>query len=210
MIQFNKREKIMLSIIVISFLFFVSYEFLPQFEAEPPSFEEQLQEEDVSPSDMQVQKGEEINQQTKEVTQEIVIDIKGAVQKPGVYTIHNTARVTDVIAKAGGVLPEADLTQVNLAAKIYDEMMIYVPTKGEDVSVTTAIRTDVNSTGKISINKADEAQLVTLDGIGPAKAKAIIAYREENGPYKSAEDLLSVSGIGQKTLDAIKEKIVVH
>lgn len=205
MIPFNKREKMMLVIIIVSFLFFVSYEFYTSFQTEIPPFEEQLQEGEgyVEPNEL-VEKREE------EQVQDVVVDIKGAVEKPGVYTISKNARVNDVVEKAGGALPQANLSQVNLAIKVYDEMMIYIPTVGEEINKNADYSSIINSSGKISINQADESQLVTLDGIGPAKANAIIAYRQENGPFKSVDDLLHVSGIGQKTLDAIKEKIVVH
>jgi competence protein ComEA len=140
----------------------------------------------------------------------IVVDIKGAVARPGVYEIKDMARVNDVVAMAGGFTKEADQTKVNLAAKVHDEMMIYVPARGEtnipsiDSSVVSS-----NDSKKIYINTASEKEILQLPGIGPTKAAAIIAYREEHGPFQKAENLLNVAGIGEKTLEKIKEHIVV-
>jgi competence protein ComEA len=140
----------------------------------------------------------------------IAVDIKGAVARPGVYEIKDTARVNDVVAMAGGFTKEADQTKVNLAAKVHDEMMIYVPARGEtnipsiDSSVVSS-----NDSKKIYINTASEEEILQLPGIGPTKAAAIIAYREKHGPFQKAEDLLNVTGIGEKTLEKIKEHIVL-
>ncbi|BDG31295.1 helix-hairpin-helix domain-containing protein [Parageobacillus thermoglucosidasius] len=140
----------------------------------------------------------------------IVVDIKGAVVRPGVYEIKDTARVNDVVAIAGGFTKEADQTKVNLAAKVHDEMMIYVPARGEtNVSSIDSPAISSSESNKVHINTASEEEILRLSGIGPAKAAAIIAYREEHGPFKKAEDLLNVTGIGEKTLEKIKEQIVV-
>ena len=140
----------------------------------------------------------------------IVVDIKGAVARPGVYEIKDTARVNDVVAMAGGFTKEADQTKVNLAAKVHDEMMIYVPARGETniPSIDDSLIRS-NDSNKIHINTASEEEILQLPGIGPAKAAAIIAYREEHGPFQKVEDLSNVTGIGEKTLEKIKEHIVV-
>ena len=140
----------------------------------------------------------------------IVVDIKGAVARPGVYEIKDTARVNDVVAMAGGFTKEADQTKVNLAAKVHDEMMIYVPARGETniPSIDDSLIRS-NDSNKIHINTASEKEILQLPGIGPAKAAAIIAYREEHGPFQKVEDLSNVTGIGEKTLEKIKEHIVL-
>ena len=140
----------------------------------------------------------------------IVVDIKGAVAQPGVYEIKDAARVNDVVAMAGGFTKEADQTKVNLAAKVHDEMMIYVPARGETniPSIDDSLIRS-NDSNKIHINTASEKEILQLPGIGPAKAAAIIAYREEHGPFQKVEDLSNVTGIGEKTLEKIKEHIVV-
>lgn len=140
----------------------------------------------------------------------IVVDIKGAVARPGVYEINDTARVNDVVAMAGGFTKEADQTKVNLAAKVHDEMMIYVPARGEtNVSSANPPLIPSSDSKKVHINTASEEEILQLSGIGPSKAAAIIAYREEHGPFEKVEDLLNVTGIGEKTLEKIREQIVV-
>lgn len=142
----------------------------------------------------------------------IVIDIKGAVEKPGVYTMTEGERVIDAIKRAGGLLPDAEENVINLAGLLKDEMVIYVPKKGEEISQPAfqAIGTSGEDDGKVRINSATSEELQKLQGIGPSKASAIIAYREENGPFKTVDDLLNVSGIGEKTLENIKDQIVVN
>lgn len=148
----------------------------------------------------------------KEVSNVIVIDIKGAVKKPGVYTMNEGDRVVDAIEKAGGFLKEADQNQLNLASLLKDEMVIYVPKKGEQQEKplqAAANGLSQEEDGKIRINSASVEELQKLQGIGPSKAQAIVTYREENGPFKTVEDLLEVSGIGEKTLENIKDDIVI-
>lgn len=140
----------------------------------------------------------------------VMVDIKGAVVHPGVYEIRDATRVNDVVAMAGGFTKEADETKVNLAAKIYDEMMIYVPARGEtNVPSAAASSIQANDSNKVYINTASEQEILQLPGIGKTKAQAIIAYRQEHGPFQRVEDLLNVTGIGEKTLEKIKEHIVV-
>jgi competence protein ComEA len=148
-------------------------------------------------------------QERKEETKTVMVDIKGAVVHPGVYEIRNTARVNDVVALAGGFTREADETKVNLAAKVHDEMMIYVPVRGETNAPSAVPSLQADDSNKIYINTASEQEISQLPGIGKTKAQAIIAYREEHGPFQKTEDLLNVTGIGEKTLEKIKEYIVV-
>ncbi|MED5078103.1 helix-hairpin-helix domain-containing protein [Geobacillus stearothermophilus] len=148
-----------------------------------------------------------------EASKTVVVDVKGAVANPGVYEVAADARVRDVIALAGGLADEADETKVNLAAKVHDEMMIYVPKKGEDAPASNAVSkspSDGDRNGmQVAINTATEEELMQLPGIGPAKANAIIAYREEHGPFRRVEDLLNVTGIGEKTLEKLKPYLLV-
>ncbi|GGJ63202.1 competence protein ComEA [Anoxybacillus voinovskiensis] len=149
-------------------------------------------------------------QETKEEKQApslVVVDVKGAVVRPGVYELAENARVRDAIALASGFTNEADQTKVNLAAKVHDEMMIYVPVKGENAPAP-----DHTSDGKeqIDINHATIEDIQKIQGIGPTKAAAIIAYREEHGPFRKIEDLLNVSGIGEKSLEKMKGQIIIR
>ncbi|GMB07560.1 competence protein ComEA [Thermolongibacillus altinsuensis] len=151
---------------------------------------------------------ESVEAEAKPLT--VFVDVKGAVVHEGVYEVDESSRIKDVIQLAGGFTEEADRTKVNLAAKVQDEMMVYVPKKGEETpTVMSEQTTAAGNEKKVNINTATAEELQTLSGIGPAKADAIIAYREENGPFQKIEDLLNVSGIGEKSLEKIKEQIIV-
>lgn len=153
-----------------------------------------------------------------ELPEKIIVDVKGQVKKPGVYPSSQEERVIDVINRAGGLTESADESQVNFAEHVQDAMVIYIPAIGE-VEMETADTQTGNFTGnsggdnqqaKVNLNKADETELQTLPGIGPAKATAIVQYRETNGPFKTIEDLKNISGIGDKTFEKLKDHIDVH
>ena len=135
-----------------------------------------------------------------------VVDIKGAIAKPGVYEVSPDARVNDVILTAGGFTSDADQSQINLAQKVQDEMIIIVPKIGDESESGAG---SVESNGKIKVNMATQEEIEQLPGIGPAKAQAIIQHREEHGLFNSIEDLLNVSGIGQKTLENMQDTIQI-
>ena len=138
----------------------------------------------------------------------IMIDVQGSVKKPGVYQMKIGDRVIHAIEKAGGFLEEAEIRSVNQALKISDEMVIYVASKGEEYeNQEGGSNNDHPVSEKININSADQSILQTLNGVGPAKAESIIAYREEHGPFSSLDQLLEVKGIGEKTIEDWKDKI---
>lgn len=145
----------------------------------------------------------------------VMVDIKGAVQKPGVYQLPKDARVKDALAQAGGATKEADLRQLNLASKLQDEMAVYIPAAGEEIPPSSPV-SSISSSGTsndqplVNINTANTDELQTLNGIGPSKASAIVSYREENGLFQTVEDLGQVSGIGDKSLEKIKAQITVQ
>ncbi|WP_100372223.1 helix-hairpin-helix domain-containing protein [Bacillus sp. FJAT-45037] len=145
--------------------------------------------------------------------QTVTVDVKGAVVAPGVYVLEEERRVHEAIELAGGFLDDAYGDGVNLAAKLHDEMVIFVPTEGEleMAEFTQSIGGEGSSggDGKISLNQATQAELETLPGIGPAKATAIIQYREEKGRFEQIEDLMDVSGIGQKSFEKFQDLISV-
>jgi competence protein ComEA len=155
---------------------------------------------------------------SKKEPQNIMVDVKGQIQHPGIYQSTTDERVMDVINRAGGFTVKADENQVNLAEHVHDEMVIYIPAKGEGVPQQTVgegsssiiTQSTTESQGKVDLNKADINQLQTLPGIGPAKAAAIIEYREKSGKFNTPEDLKNISGIGDKTFDKLKDLIVVH
>ncbi|MBR7553350.1 helix-hairpin-helix domain-containing protein [Allobacillus sp. GCM10007491] len=137
------------------------------------------------------------------------VDIKGMVQKPGVYQLTEGDRVKDAIQIAGGFVEDADELMVNMAALVHDEMVIYVPMKGEEGEGTYSSQRVMAEEGKVRINTAELNEIMTLPGIGEQKAKSIIEYRETNGKFQSVEDLLQISGIGEKTLERFRDMVIV-
>ncbi|WNF37693.1 helix-hairpin-helix domain-containing protein [Bacillaceae bacterium IKA-2] len=152
----------------------------------------------------------EIEIEEKVVVENVVVDLKGAVNDPGVYVMEQGKRIVDVIERANGFLKEANKDVINLALLLEDEMVIFVPLHGEEAEVTEQFTiSSSKDNGKVNINRATAEQLEKIPGIGPAKAAAIIASREEQGTFKSAEEIVRVSGIGQKSLEAMLEFIEV-
>lgn len=168
------------------------------------------------------------------IAKEIMVDVKGFVVNPGIYKLKEESRVIDAINAAGGVLEGADTSVLNLSKKLKDEMVIIVyssyqvenfkKVKEEEQQTQDGCINGVNEVENdacieekveekestlVSINTATLEELMTLEGIGEAKAKSIIAYREEHGPYQAIEDLLNVSGIGESLLAKIKENITL-
>ncbi|MFC4022731.1 helix-hairpin-helix domain-containing protein [Oceanobacillus longus] len=184
---------IVASLVILLFLVFTR-------EKESEHFQTDLHA--VTPSENLLEQKSESSQNSNMA----IIDVKGAVLKPGVYEIKLDSRINDIILMAGGFTADADQSQVNLAQKVQDEMIIIVPTTEADVP---AGETLTNSNGKVKINYATPAEIEALPGIGPTKAQAIIQYREENGNFQSLEDLLQVSGIGEKTLENMKDEIQI-
>ena len=136
-------------------------------------------------------------------TTELVVHVVGAVVRPGVVRLPEFSRVEDALAQAGGPTAEAQLSGVNLAREIFDGEQIVVPVWGQEVSAATG-----SGLGPISLSRADQAALETLPRVGPATAQRIIAWRESNGPFRSVEDLLAVSGIGPATLEGLADLVV--
>ncbi|MBF7145772.1 helix-hairpin-helix domain-containing protein [Bacillus toyonensis] len=136
----------------------------------------------------------------------ILIDMKGAVVKEGVYEMKEGDRFEDAVEKAGGFLPEADIKKVNLAQIVQDQMILYVPNKNEQVQ---DLATSSKGEGKVQINAASKEQLEKITGIGSRKAESILKYREEHGPFQKIEDLLKIDGIGVKSLEKIKDQIII-
>jgi len=148
---------------------------------------------------------DEVTIDTTETEAIVIVDIKGEVEQPGVYEVDSQSRVNDAIQLAGGFTSEANEFVVNLAQKVHDEMTIVVPSLTDD-GEPNGQHTNSN---KVIINTASKEDLESLNGIGPSKAEAIINYRDEHGFFQSIEDLLNVSGIGEKTLENIRDYIQV-
>ncbi len=130
----------------------------------------------------------------------IIVQITGEVNIPDVYELNDGMRLNDLVDKAGGFTENADIKAVNLALLLKDGMKITVPSLKDT-------EPDEAENDKININTADMEELMRLNGIGEVKALAIIAYREQNGPFTQIEDLMKVSGIGEKTFAKIKDDI---
>ncbi|MEI4789264.1 helix-hairpin-helix domain-containing protein [Bacillus sp. FJAT-53060] len=143
----------------------------------------------------------------------IVVEVKGAVRKPGVYMFQSDARVEEAIKRAGGFTSKADTFEINQAAKLEDSMMIYVRKQGEADTQRQTAATDTSSGNEksqgVNINQADATELQTINGIGPAKAEAIITYREEHGEFQQIEDLRNIPGFGDKTVERLKSQLTV-
>lgn len=149
---------------------------------------------------------------------EVYVDVDGAVASPGVYRLKDGARVSQAIDAAGGLTPEADVTGLNRASKVADGQKIYVPTAGEQQAAAVSGGADSGASpasgagtasGLVNINTASSAELQTLSGIGPSMAQSIIDERTQNGAFASVDDLMRVSGIGEKKLAKIKDCICV-
>ncbi|WP_294156746.1 helix-hairpin-helix domain-containing protein [uncultured Clostridium sp.] len=145
----------------------------------------------------------------------IIVEIKGQVAKPDVYTLDENSIVNDLINMAGGITENADLSSINRAKKLQNHEMIYIADKTQNDSLREAVQNSEAalsssvSESLVDINTATAEQLKTLNGIGDSKAKSIIEYREQNGGFKSIEEIKNVTGIGEKMFEKIKDSITV-
>lgn len=147
----------------------------------------------------------------------IVVDVGGAVLNPSVVYVEEGCRIYEAIEKAGGLTTDADLRSINQAQFLTDGDKIYIPTKeeiegGNDPSFlgySSQAQNQNGSSNLISINTADALTLQKLSGVGPSTAEKIITYRNENGKFKTLEDLKNVSGIGDKTFEKLKVHITL-
>lgn len=136
---------------------------------------------------------------------EMYVHVSGAVRSPGLYVVSPDARVIDAVSAAGGLSNDANSQGVNLARAVTDGEHLVVPAEGEEVPVENA----GTASPLIDLNSADGAALETLSGIGPALASRIIAWREDEGPFGSVDDLLAVSGIGPSVLESVRDQVTV-
>lgn len=144
-------------------------------------------------------------------------DIKGSVKEPCIYSFSSEERVYDVLKRAGGLLEEADSDRINFSAKIEDQQVLYIPAVGEEppehlnqsASPEGKQSTADTEPSKININTASPSELQQIPGIGSVKAQEIIRFREENGSFQKVEDLQEISGIGEKTVEKLKNFVTI-
>ncbi|WP_136050742.1 ComEA family DNA-binding protein [Microbacterium sp. K36] len=136
---------------------------------------------------------------------EIYVHVLGAVERPGLYVLRADSRVVDALAAAGGSTDAADLAGVNLARRVEDGEQILVPVVGAVADPSAPPSGD----GTVDLNTADQAALEELPGIGPALAERIVAWREDNGRFRTVDDLLAVPGIGEKVLEGLRDGVRV-
>ena len=185
--------------------------FLLKPVAQTPAKESNLQSEVISiPKDSTDEK-EDGNQKEEVVEQDLItVDVKGAVKTPGIYDLPVGSRINDAVQKAGGLTDNADSKSINLAQKISDEALVYVPTKGEDISQATQSNASHSKENKkVNLNKASLEELKQVKGLGAKRAQDIIDHRDSNGKFKSVDELKKVSGIGEKTIEKLKEYVTV-
>lgn len=146
----------------------------------------------------------------------IVVDVAGAVGAPSLVTLQADSRVGDAIEAAGGFAADADAARVNRAAKLQDGQQVYVPRVGETggsgalvPDVGASVQGAATADGPVNINRASESDLDALPGVGPSTARAIVEDRDANGPFSTIEDLMRVSGIGEKKFEKLKSSICV-
>jgi len=137
----------------------------------------------------------------------LYVHVAGAVRRPGLYRVAAGARIAAALELAGGPRPKADLAAINLAAKAEDGQQILVPLRSAAARAPAAVASGTESGGPISLATATQPQLEELDGIGPVLAQAILEYRDENGGFRSVEELQEVSGIGEVRLEALREAV---
>ena len=144
----------------------------------------------------------------------IIVHIVGEVRLPGVYELEEGARVVDAVEKAGGETVKAGTDHINLAAKIYDGQKVVIPAQKKSEKFKTTENNlkagdgfQNSEDGKTNLNRAGITELKELTGIGEVRARAIVEYREENGPFRKIEQLTEVKGIGQGILSTIEEEL---
>lgn len=148
------------------------------------------------------------------VPEVVVVHVAGAVARPGVYELAAGARVVDAVEAAGGLTSGADGTRLNLAAPLSDGERVYVPAVGEVPPPAVGPAgsgggSGAASAGPVDLNRADEAALDALPGVGPATAAAIVEHRSRIGRFTSVDQLLDVRGIGEAKLEALRDLVTV-
>ncbi len=202
------KEKIIITVVILVISIIALKLFLSKNAAKVDQFEEVVL---TDTTDLIAETEKENNDLVK-----MYVDIKGAVKLPGMYEVTSDMRVLNVIDMAGGLKETADDSQVNFSQRIEDQMVIYIPVEGEELSETVIAGKNSNTAniskdedGKVNLNQATKEELMTLSGVGEKKAEKIIEYREENGSFKTIEDLKNVNGFGEKSFESLEKYISI-
>ena len=217
----EKKQYFIIGAVVLGLIFFFKKEDTKQNDSANLLSEKTEQSSNSSFSASNQSSSAQSVSQSKTVT----CDISGAVKHQGVYTLKTGARIQELIEAAGGAKQNAQLKAVNRAVMLKDQDKIHIPYKGEKVekasnfsstgagtttaNESTSGESTQNNGEKVNLNTASAADLQKLNGIGQKKAEQIIAYREQNGQFKKIEDLMQVSGIGEKTFAALKDQLAL-
>ena len=215
--KFNNTQKVILIILIALICGIIAYAVM--------SNNSEYEEQDILEQNIIENKIEnKIEDNIENEKRKIVIHITGQVKNPGLVYLDEGARIADAIKEAGGSTKEAALDKVNLAYVLEDGQKIYIPNKNEKISEIQYIITDsgenvLKDTGKesnvkggikkVNINSANQEELETLPGVGPALAVRIIEYRNSNGKFEKVEDVQNVKGIGDSKFTNIKEHICI-
>jgi competence protein ComEA len=138
---------------------------------------------------------------------DLVVDVTGAVRKPGVYRMPAGSRIDDAVKRAGGAGGKAELDSINLAAHLADGQQVVVPERSPPGAAPAVTGATGSEEGPISLSTATAAELDTIDGIGPVTAEDIINFREEHGGLSSVDQLDQISGIGPATMESLRERL---
>lgn len=184
-------------------------------EMEPFLIEEEAQEQERVSSEEEENKDTQIQAEEAKAPLTVFVHVCGAVNHPGVYELSEGSRIFDAVEAAGGMTASAAAAYLNQAALVTDGQQLYVPTKEEadtGNAMSPAAQSEVSGQaedGKVDLNHASKNELMTLPGIGDAKAESIIRYREEQGGFQSIEELMKIEGIKEGVFQKIKDDITV-
>ncbi|RVU70653.1 MULTISPECIES: helix-hairpin-helix domain-containing protein [Lactobacillus] len=214
----SENRKLVLIVVV---LLLIGAVFLHQNQKEEVNNDNFMQTaiQSSSVSDQRTSSSSTDNVANSSQSKTVTCDISGAVKHEGVYTLKNGARLDELIAAAGGLRSNAQVKAINRAIILKDQDKIHIPFKGEKVDNITTVNSASDSSAansssgttgeKVNLNTASAADLQKLNGIGEKKAEQIVAYREQNGQFKKIEDLMQVSGIGEKTFAGLKDQLEI-
>lgn len=204
----ENKEKILIILGVVILIIGLGFNFIYR--------NRQIDEMDIIEAELEeMEENEEFEQNLtyiEEVDNNIMIHISGAVLNPGIIEVELGKRLVDIVELAGGLDKEADVDRINLARKVSDEEKIYIPRIGEEIELDSHIIGVKNSSSEnevININNCSKDDLIKLPGIGEKTSDKIIEYRSTNS-FQQVEDIMQVSGIGEKKFEAIKDLISVN